>query len=65
VHEVEEFQGHFFGGSGEGAVDGGAVVIVDAGVLVVEGAIEDAAAQGFGVEHAGNEGFEFDVAVVK
>lgn len=65
VDEFEEFQCHFFRGNGEGAIDGGAVVVVNAGVLVVKGAIENAAAQGFGVEHAGNEGFEFDVAVVE
>ena len=56
---------HLLGRFGEGAIDGGAVVVIDAGVLVVEGAIKDAATQGFGVEHAGDEGFEFDVAMVK
>ena len=35
VDEVEELRGEGFGGGGEGAVDGGAVVVVDAGVLVV------------------------------
>lgn len=50
---------------GKRTIDGCAVVVVDAGVLVVEGAIQDTAAQGFGVEHAGNKGFEFDIAVVE
>ena len=65
MDEVEEFEGHVFAGAREGAVDGCAVVVVDAGVLVVESAVEDPAAERLGVEHAGDEGFEFDVAVIE
>ena len=65
VHEVEEFEGEVFGGRGEGTVFGGAVVVVDAVVLVMEGVVEDAAAEGGCCEHAFDEGFEFDVAVVE
>ena len=64
VDEVEELEGQFFGGGGEAAVDGGAVVVVDVGVLVVEGAIQKPSAEGAGVEHACHEWFEFDVSVV-
>lgn len=65
VHEIEELEGHFFAGGREGAVDGCAVVVVDTRMLVVEGAVENAAAEGFVGEHAGNKRFEFDVAVVE
>ena len=65
VHEVEEFESEVFGGRGEGTVFGGAVVVVDAVVLVMEGVVEDAAAEGGCCEHAFHKGFEFDVAVVK
>ena len=44
VNEVEELGGQFSGGRREGAVDGIAVVVVDAAVLVVEGMVEKAAA---------------------
>ncbi len=49
----------------ERTIDGCAVVVVDAGVLMMEGAVEDSAAQGMGGEHASNEGFEFDVTVIE
>lgn len=50
---------------GKRTIDGCAIVVVDAGVLVMEGAVEDSAAQRMGGKHAGNEGFEFDVAVIE
>ena len=65
MHEIEELQRHVSRGRGERAVDGIAVVIVDAIVLVVEGAVEDAATERRRCEHAFDEGFEFYVAVVK
>ena len=64
VDEVEELEGHFFGGEGEAAVDGGAVVVVDPGVLVVQSAVEEPSAKRPGIEHACHEWFEFDVSVV-
>lgn len=64
VDEFEKFKGHFFRRGGEGTVDGAAVVVVDFGELVVEGAVEDAATEAVSGEHAGDEGFEFDIAMV-
>ena len=49
----------------EGTVYCAAVVVIDVGVLMVEGAIKDAAFDGGGGEHAGDEWFEFDVTVVQ
>lgn len=65
MHEIKELQRHVLRGRGERAVDSVAVVIVDAVVLVVEGAVEDAATEGRRCEHAFDEGSEFYVAVVK
>ncbi len=43
VDEVEELEGEVLGGRWDGAVFGGAVVIIDAVVLVMQGVVEDAA----------------------
>jgi len=65
MDEFEELARHGGRGGREGAVHSAAVVVVDARVLVVQGAVEDAAAQAVRGEHAGDEGLEFDVAVVE
>lgn len=65
VDEIKELESHVFGRGGERAVDGGAVIVVDARVLVMEGTVEDATSQGFGVEHAGDERSEFNVTMVE
>lgn len=49
----------------ERSVGGGAVVVIDPAVLMVEGAVEDAATEGRRGKHASDEGFEFDVAMVE
>lgn len=50
---------------GKRTIDGCAVVVVDAGVLMMEGAVKNSAAQGMGGEHAGDEGFELNIAVIE
>ena len=65
MDEVEKFEGEVFGGRWEGTVFGRAVVVVNAVVLVMQGVVEDAATEGGRGEHALDEGFEFDVAVVE
>ena len=58
-------EGEVFGGRWERAVFGGAVVVIDAVVLVMQGVVEDAATEGGCGEHTFDERFEFDVAVVE
>ena len=65
VNEVEELGSQFSGGRGEGAVDGIAVVVVDAAVLVVEGMVKKAAAYRCPGKHAFDERFEFHVTMVE
>ena len=65
VNEVKEFEGEVFGGRWEGTVFGRAVVVIDTIVLVMQGVVEDATAEGGRGEHAFDEGFEFDVAVIE
>lgn len=65
MHQLEELERERATRSWERTVHGGPVVVVDAAVLVVQRAVEDAAAQRFGVEHAGDKRFELDVAVVE
>lgn len=64
VHQLEEFEGHFDGWGGKGAVYGGTIVVVDVRVLVMQSTVEYTTTQGFGIEHAGNEWLEFHIAMV-
>ena len=43
MDEVKELEGHLLRRFGKGAVNGSSVIIVDAGVLVVERAVENTA----------------------
>ena len=65
MNEIEEFECHIGARSGEGAVDGVPVVVIDSIMLVVKRVMEDPAADRAAGEHAFYEGFEFDVAVVE
>ncbi len=65
VHEFEKLLRHVNGWLLEDAVEGGAVVVVDACMLVVESAVENPATKGMGCEHASYEGPEFDVTMVE
>lgn len=50
---------------GERTIDGCAIVVVDAGMLMMEGAVKNSAAQRMGGEHAGDERFKLDIAVIE
>ena len=65
MNEIEELKRHVFARVGEGTVDGCFIVVVHAGMLVVQGAVEDATAEGVRCEHAGNEWLEFDISMVE
>lgn len=65
LHKLEELAGEVVQGRGKLAVLRLAVVVVDAGVLVVQGAVEQPAAETLRIEHALDKGAELDVAVVQ
>ena len=65
VDEVEEFESHVFGRARKGTVDRGAVEVINAGVLVMEGTVEETTTEGVIRKHSGYEGLEFYVAVVE
>lgn len=65
VDEVEESFGHCWGGRGEGSVFGGAVEVIDTGVLVVKSAVEDSASDGVVGKHACHEWLELDITMIE
>ena len=65
VDKVEKFKSHVFGRARKRAVDGRAVEVVDASVLVVKGAIKKTATEGMIRKHPSYKGFELYIAVVE
>lgn len=64
VDQLEEFPRRFFGVRLYDAVFGGRAIVVDVGVLVMEGFVKDTSSQTGFREHPFDKGLEFDEAVI-